>query len=160
MSLIIKLAIKGEKMDMNSKIPLKKGMWTIKTNGEIRLVGSMCPFCNEVFFPKRVNLTCIHCQKKGLQDVELGPYGKIVSFSAAMQPPAGGFYHGKVPYCYGLVDLDEGVRVQAHLLADVGDLYIGMHVEIIVETLYTNSEGEEIQFFCFRSRHKQKHDRV
>ena len=34
MSLIIKLAIKGEKMDMNSKIPLKKGMWTIKTNGE------------------------------------------------------------------------------------------------------------------------------
>ena len=137
-------------MDMKRKIPFKNGIYEKKSNGEVRLVGSKCPSCKEIFFPKKGNNICVHCQKKGLKKVNLGPYGKVVSFSAAMQRPAGGYFFGQVPYCYGLVDLDEGARIQSHILADVGELYIGMDVELVVETLYEDSEVGEIEFYCFR----------
>lgn len=129
--------------------PFKEGMWISKSNGEYRLVGSKCKHCNELYFPKKYTNICVHCQENKLEEIELGPYGTIHSFSAAMQPPAGGFYAGKVPYCYGLVDLDEGVRVQTHLEGNYDKLEIDMKVQLVIKKLCVDSEGNELEFFSF-----------
>ena len=130
-------------------IAFKEEMWTIKSDGEARLLGSKCPACGELFFPMKDTGICVHCQHEGLEGVELGPFGRIVSYTAVMQPPAGGYYHGQVPYNFGLVDLDDGVRVETHLGGDFEKLKIGMRVKLAIETLYTDEEGCEVQAYRF-----------
>ncbi len=132
------------------KIPFSQGMWVTKSSGEARLLGSRCLSCKELFFPRKVSGICVHCQqRRELEDVELGPFGKIVSFTEVMQPPAGGHYHGPVPYCYGLIDLNDGVRVEAQLGGDFEKLKVGMKVNLVIEPLYVDSEGNEVQVFRF-----------
>lgn len=92
----------------------------------------------------------MHCQQKKLEDVELGPWGKIISFTVAMQQPAGGFYRGPVPYAYGLVDLDEELRIQTQFAGDFEKLRLGMTVKLVIETLHEDAEGSEIQIFRFQ----------
>ena len=131
------------------RIPFKEEMWTTKPDGEARLLGSKCPSCGELFFPKKDSGICVHCQHAGLEVVELGPFGTIVSYTAVMQPPAGGYYHGQVPYNFGLIDLDDGVRVETHLGGDFEKLKVGMRVKLAIETLYTDEEGTEVQAYRF-----------
>ena len=132
------------------KIPFKEGMWIMGSDGEPRLLGSRCPSCGELFFPKKENDICAHCQHEGLEDTSLSPRGKIVSFTTVMQSPAGGHYHGPVPFSFGLVDLDDGVRVETQLGGDFEKLRVGMDVELAIENLYKDQEGNEIQIFRFR----------
>jgi len=131
------------------RIPIKEKMWITKSNGEARLLGSRCPACGELFFPIKDSGICVHCQHEGLETVELGPFGRIVSYTAAMQPPAGGYYHGPVPYSFGLVDLDDGVRVETHLGGEFEKLKVGMRAQLAIETLYTDEQGNEVQAYCF-----------
>jgi uncharacterized protein len=131
------------------KIPFREGMWTVNTDGEARLIGSKCPSCGELFFPKKESGICVHCQHEGLELVELCNQGHISAFSAVMQPPAGGYYHGQVPFSFGLVDLDDGVRVETHLGGDFEKLRVGMRVKLSIETLYRDKEGNEVQIYKF-----------
>jgi len=137
-------------MDGDQKsIPFKEKMWTKKSDDEVRLLGSKCPVCEELFFPIKTNDICTHCQHEGLEQVELGPFGTIVSYTTVMQQPAGGYYFGPVPYSYGLVDLDDGVRIETHLGGDFGKLKVGMKVRLTIEILYTNEEGNKVQAYRF-----------
>lgn len=131
-------------------IPIKEGLWIALPSEEIRLLGKRCLSCGEVFPPGRARNFCIRCQQKKLEEIELCPLGRVVSFTVAMQPPAGGFYHGPVPYCYGLVELDDGVRILAGLGRSVEQLGIGMRVKLVIETLYEDQGGNNIQVFRFR----------
>jgi uncharacterized OB-fold protein len=128
---------------------LREGMWTTKPDGDARLLGSKCSSCGELFFPKKESGICVHCQHEGLEGVELGPFGRIVSYTAVMQPPAGGYYHGQVPYNFGLVDLDDGVRIETHLGGDFEKLKVGMRVKLAIDTLYTDADGNEVQAYRF-----------
>lgn len=131
------------------KIPFAEGMWTTKPDGGVNLLGSRCPACGELFFPRREKL-CVHCQHPTLEAVELGREGKIASYTAVLQSPAGGAYFGPVPYNYGLVDLDDGVRVETQLGGAFENLKVGMQVKLSVETFYTDKDGNEIERFIFQ----------
>ena len=133
-----------------NKVPIKEGLWITLESGEPRLLGSRCASCGEFYFPRKTNSGCVRCQEAVLDDVELGPLGHIDAFTAVLQPPAGGFYHGPVPFCYGLVDLDEGIRVETHLGGSFDGLKTGEGVKLVVDTLYTNQEGHQVQTFSFR----------
>lgn len=136
-------------MTVQEAVPVKEGLWTIDPAGGIRLAGSRCADCGELFFPRKPAGPCTHCQGERLHDVALGPWGRIDSFSAVLQPPAGGFYRGPVPYCYGLVDLDEGLRVVSRLRGPHTGLARGMRVRLAVEDLHTDEHGRVVQAFCF-----------
>lgn len=136
-------------------IPIKEGLWIAGSSGEPRLLGKRCLSCGELFAPGRAKGICIRCQQRKLQDVELSPLGTIVSFTAAMQPPAGGFYCGPVPYCYGLVDLDDGVRIETQLGGDVEQMRVGGRVRLAIETLYQDQDGNEVQVFRFQAMAQQ-----
>ena len=92
---------------------------------------------------------CTQCQHEELEDIELGTEGRIMTFTSVMQPPAGGYYHGPVPYNFGLIDLDDGVRVETQIEGDLENLKVGMRVKLAVKTLYINEEGNEVQAYRF-----------
>jgi uncharacterized OB-fold protein len=67
-----------------------------------------------------------------------------------MMKPPGGYYKGKVPYTIGVVELSDGVYVDA-LFTDQDDdkIKIGTAVELIVEKLH-DEEEDEIMTYKFR----------
>ena len=134
------------------KIPIMEGFWTTPTSAgeEFQLVGSKCLACGELFFPKRERNWCVHCYGQSLEDIKLSRRGRLVSFSVVMQQPGGGFYRGPVPYAYGLVDLPEGVRVEGLLKTDdFEELKVGKEVQLVIDTLCENDEGNEVLTFKF-----------
>jgi len=134
------------------QIPVKEGLWTIPSSLDEKpqLIGSRCLRCGEVFFPKKAYGICNHCQSKNLEEIKLSRKGKIYSFTIVMQKPPE-YYKGPVPYAEGFVELPEGVRVET-LFTDCNfdDLGIGMDVEMVVEKLHEDGEGNEILAYKFR----------
>ncbi|MBC8274256.1 MAG: OB-fold domain-containing protein [Chloroflexi bacterium] len=134
-------------------IPVKEGLWTTPSSpdGQPQLIGSRCLHCGELYFPKKVRGVCANCQQESLEDVRLSRRGKIHSFSVVMQQPGGGYYKGPVPYAYGCVDLPEGVRIVSLLTeSDPEKLEIDMDVEMVVEKLCDDDEGNVITTFKFK----------
>ena len=129
------------------RVPVRPGLWT--TDEPPSLIGSRCPACGEVFFPKRERGICIRCQHRGLEEVKLSRRGKIHSFSVIVQQPTQ-FFVGKVPYAYGIIVLPE-VRVLAHFTGcDFKDLKVGMPVELVIEKLGEDEQGNEVMAHKFK----------
>ena len=133
------------------RVRLKEKFWTPDISGEEpRLIGSQCENCGELFFPKKEKGWCTHCQKPLLKDINLSREGKIISYSVVMQQPGGGFYHGKVPYAYGQVDLPEGVRIITLFAADdFNDLEVGKNARLVIDKLCDDDDGNEVVTFKF-----------
>jgi uncharacterized OB-fold protein len=138
--------------DAAKKISVREGLWTVppSSHEKPQLIGSRCPRCGEVFFPKKTSGICTHCQSRNLEEIKLSRRGKIYSFTVVMQRPPE-YYKGLVPYAEGFVDLPEGVRVET-LFTDCnfGDLKVGMEVELVIRRLYEDEEGHEMLAFEFR----------
>lgn len=134
--------------EKKKQVPVLSGVWTKSTSREKpSLIGSKCPYCGEIYFPRKNNSHCVHCQKDGLKDIKLSRRGKINTFTVIMQQPGGGYYHGPVPYAMGIVELPEGVYIPALLKADKFDnLSVGMDVELIVEKIWEDEMMELIGY--------------
>ncbi|WDN89934.1 uncharacterized protein BuS5_02904 [Desulfosarcina sp. BuS5] len=134
-------------------IPLRKGFWTNMRDGneQTRLIGSRCSSCGEIFFPKKEKNWCVHCNRPTLEETTLSNKGKIATYSVVMQQPGGGFYKGPVPYAYGCVDVEDGIRIETLLSADNFDqLEVDMDVELVIEKFYNDDDGNEVVTFKFK----------
>ena len=132
-------------------IPVRAGLWTTPASPDEKpqLIGSECTACGEVFFPKREKGVCIRCGHRGLKDLKLDRQGKIHSFSVIMQQPTN-YFLGKAPYAYGWINLPN-VRVQALFTGcDFNKLHIGMPVELVIEELGVDEEGNKVLAHKFR----------
>jgi uncharacterized OB-fold protein len=76
---------------------------------EVRLLGSACPRCGAVAFPRRE--VCVRCAGPH-EPRELSGAGRLHSWTRVANPPAG--FEGELRY--GCVDLVEGPRVLAPLV--------------------------------------------
>lgn len=83
---------------------------------EEKLMGSRCKDCDTVFVPPRS--ICINCRGFNMNWMQMQGTGKLAAFTCiAIGPPfmiAAG-YDRENPYCSGVVQLDEGVRVVARI---------------------------------------------
>ena len=136
---------------MNAKngVPIKEGLFILpSSSGESpRLIGSQCRSCGEAFFPKR--RFCRNCLKPDVEEIILSPRGKLLSYTKVHQAPPG--YIGKVPYILGKVDLPEGEHILTQIIdCDEDDLEIGMEMELVVNTMGEDGEGNEILMYFFR----------
>lgn len=130
--------------EVKKRIPVKEGLFTMPVipDEKPRLIASECLSCHEVLFPKRK--ACNNCQGENLREITLSPRGKIYSFSVVMQRP-GRYYQGPVPYALGWVEFPEMVRAQGLFVCDdFSDLKIGMPVEVVVEKLADDEDGNEL----------------
>lgn len=83
---------------------------------EDRLMGSRCKKCNVVYVPPRP--VCIKCHGTEMEWTEMGGKGKLSAFTCiAIGPPSmiAEGYNRKNPYCSGVVELEEGARVDARI---------------------------------------------
>jgi uncharacterized OB-fold protein len=137
--------------DSKRRIPIEKGLWTTPSSPDEKpqLIGSRCLSCGELYFPRKKRGLCVHCQRRSLEDVKLSGKGKIASFTVAEQAPAGGFYNGPVPYAYGAVHLSEGVELYSLLTGNLDELEVGMDVEMAIEKLFDDDDGNEIITYTF-----------
>jgi uncharacterized protein len=157
-----------------SRRPIEDGYFTIpEQSGEApRLLGSRCRACGEHFFPRRV--VCARCLAEGCDDVLLGPRGHVYTWTYVHVPlfakkdrKARGDAAGRAPgpsgpapeapragsmssYGVAQVDLPEGPRVQGILLGESDDFHMGMEVELDLETLGEDRDGNEVVIFRFR----------
>ncbi len=129
---------------MTTRVPAIEG-WFITD----ALVGTRCAGCGSYFFPpERVMCRNPACASTELADVELSRRGKVWSFSvnhyAAPAP-----YVGKDPFePYTVVAVELGAEQMVVLgqLADGVDpavIKIGDEVEVVIEPLFTDDEGNE-----------------
>ena len=83
---------------------------------EERLMGSRCKACDALFVPPKP--ICTKCYGSGMEWVEMKGKGKLSAFTViAIGPPSmiAEGYNRKNPYCSGVVELEEGVRVDARI---------------------------------------------
>ena len=136
-------------METATQIPVREGLWRTASSGDEKphLIGSKCPKCGEIFFP--TNPVCVNCQNQAMVEIQLGRRGKVWSFSTVMlRPPE--WYKGPVPFDLGYVELEEGVRVWTRLLgAEAGTFRIGQEVELNIDVIQVDDEGNEILGYCF-----------
>ncbi len=102
-----------------------------------QLVGNRCTICDAKFFPPRQ--VCTECRSTTFEPFRFSGKGKLYSYTTLRQAPAG--FENQAPYSIGMIQLDEGVMVEAQL-ADVNgdDLEVGMRVEMVTRKL--REEGE------------------
>jgi uncharacterized OB-fold protein len=83
---------------------------------EDKLMGSKCRKCGSLSAPPRQ--ICFECHEFDMEWVPLSGNGKLAAYTCiAIGPPfmlAEG-YDRENPYCVGVVELDEGVRVDARI---------------------------------------------
>ena len=133
------------------RVPIEPGFFTVPEDPAQppRLLGSRCRACGEHFFPRRQ--VCARCLAEGTQDVELSTRGTLHTFTYVHFPLFGSSRADHAGgYGVGQVDLPEGPRVQAVLSGAREDFRIGMPMELELETLRENKEGQEVVIHRFR----------
>jgi uncharacterized OB-fold protein len=137
-------------MTAKPRVAIERGYFTIPVApGETpRLLGSRCRSCGEHFFPRRV--VCARCLEKDTEDVTLGPRGTLYTWTYVHFPLFGAKRADAGGYAVGQIDLPEGPRVQSVLSGGPHDFRIGMEMELDLETLRENKEGEDVVIFRFR----------
>jgi len=114
---------------------------------EEKLMGSKCQKCGALYAPPRP--ICIKCYGSEMAWVELKGKGKLAAFtSIAVGPPAmvAEGYDRKNPYISGVVELEEGVRVDARIAGIDGTKpeAIKIGTPLTVEFLH-RGEGEDLK---------------
>ena len=83
---------------------------------EEKLMGSRCKKCGALYVPPRA--ICIKCYGSDMEWVEMKGKGKLAAFTViSIGPPfmIEEGYDRKNPYCSGVVELEEGARVDARV---------------------------------------------
>ena len=112
------------------------------------LIGSKCMVCKYTAFPKRE--VCPVCLKRNtMKETSLSRVGKINTFAISRV----GTLNHKAPYIQAYVDLPEGPRL-FNTITDCDpteeSIRIGMDVELLIEKVAEDEEGNDIIGYKFR----------
>jgi uncharacterized OB-fold protein len=120
---------------------------------EERLMGSRCKECGSLFVPPRS--ICVKCYSSDMEWVEMKGEGRLAAFTCiSVGPPfmiAEG-YDRKHPYCSGVVELEEGARVDARIegvdASKPEDIRVGMPLR--AKFLHKGEEESRETFLAFQ----------
>jgi uncharacterized protein len=128
-----------------------KDFYTALEQGD--LIGSNCQECGSDSIPQRQ--ICPSCHSENTEIVSYVGRGKLVAYTVVYVPPvkmADEGHNAKNPYCVGIVELDEGPRVSAHLLNVNLDhpesIEIGMRLKI--STISRGEDENQSTFLAFK----------
>ncbi len=133
-------------------VPAAEGLF-IETADGPRLLGSRCNSCATPYFPKSPACHNPDCAESKVEDAVFGPRGKLWSCAIQNYPPPlpARYNEPYVPYAIGLVDLPEGLRVLGRISTDNPEgLQLGTDVELVLEELYRDEDGNEVITWKFK----------
>ena len=139
-------------MTTAKRVPVADRLFAETSEGP-RLLGSTCTTCGTPYFPKPAVCRNPDCRATSLEDTAFGPRGKLWSYSVQYYPPPppAKYEEPYTPYALGLVDLPEGLRVLARISTpEPENVRPGLEVELVLERLYTDPEGNEVITWKFR----------
>ena len=126
--------------------PVVEGWFT--QGDQPALIASKCTTCESPFFPKTQGF-CRNpaCDGDEFVDTESSRFGKAWSYTDAQYQPPEPYIPASdpyVPFALAAVELPEGLVVLGQVADGFGvnDIKVGDKVELVVETLYTDEEGD------------------
>jgi uncharacterized OB-fold protein len=131
-------------------IPIEEGLFHMPASADDKpyLIGSKCSSCGNVTFPKRE--VCPRCVRRGsMEEYHIYGKGRLNTFSI-VNAALPGF---KAPSIQAYVDLDEGPRIWSLITGvapEPAALQIGMKVELVVEKVREDREGNAYVGYQFR----------
>jgi uncharacterized OB-fold protein len=131
-----------------SRVAAIEGWYTL--DDPPHLLGSRCRSCGSYFFP-RLSTFCRNpaCEGTAFEDVELSRTGRIWSYTNACYQPPPPYVAADpfVPFAIAAVELSaERMIVLGQMVAgvDVAQLKVGMPVELVLETLYSEGTTDRV----------------
>jgi uncharacterized OB-fold protein len=139
-------------MTTKKTVPVAEGLFADSADGP-RLIGSKCAACGTPYFPRSAVCHNPECGKSQMEDASFGPRGTL--WSCAIQnypPPAPARYEEPyTPYALGMVDMPEGLRVLGRISTDDPEgVEVGAEVELVLERLYLDENGDEVITWKFK----------
>ncbi len=138
---------------MPTQVPVADGVFTWPSE-QPRLLGSRCTSCGNHMFP--VQDGCPRCMGIATETVELADRGTLWTWTVQGFPPKAPPFIGDDspqtfrPFGVGYVELPGQVKVETRLtVADPAALRIGMEMELVIEAIGTDDDGNEIVTFAF-----------
>jgi uncharacterized OB-fold protein len=105
--------------------PIVDGVVAFGPDGSCRLLGHRCEACGVLGFP-RTSL-CGACGTPDPTAIELGRTGgTLFGWTTVATAPPG--YEGPIPYGFGIVELDDGIRVLGRLRGSGEGLAFGQRM--------------------------------
>lgn len=145
------MAGKKEAAKQPKRIPIMEDLiiGPLSPAGQARLRGSRCRNCGEAFLGKRSG--CENCGSVDMEEMPLSTRGKLYTYTVIANRPAGD-YKGPdpfVPFGIGLVELPEGCRIVTPLTTNK-NIEIGMELELVIDKLFDDADGNEVMAFKFK----------
>jgi uncharacterized OB-fold protein len=124
-------------------VAVRDGLFVV---GEVpALIGGRCRECGRVCFP-RADI-CPYCSHQVVDEIELSRSGTLWAWTTVTAPPPG--YEGPVPYGFGVVELEEGLRVITRLTEpDPAKLEAGQTMELVLEPV-GDRDGRRVLTYAF-----------
>ncbi len=113
----------------------------------LALTGGRCPACGRIYFPTKQ--VCPACFATDQEKIPLSHKGILHTFACSHMGPSG----LPTPYPIGFIELPEGIKLFSLLTrCDPWDrvLKVGMEMEMVIETIRTDEDGNEIVGYKFR----------
>jgi uncharacterized OB-fold protein len=103
--------------------------------------------CGQLHFPR--GSVCPYCGTAEAVPTEVGPAARLWVYTAVGNRPPG--YRGEVPYGFGVVELEGGLRVVARLTeARLDRLRPGLPMQLVIEPLFADDDGRPVLSYAFR----------
>lgn len=116
---------------------------------EEELVTTKCSECGNIEFPPKI--VCTKCYSDEMEWIDLPKEGKIYTYSE-MHTAGRGFEHLDLPLCFGIVELENGVRLLSHIVNErFEDLSVGDEVKIDFEEMNW-CDYKRHKYFVFRRK--------
>jgi len=136
------------------QIPAVEG-WFTWPSEEPHLIGTTCKSCGDYFFPKASACRNPNCMGTEVEEALLSRRGTLWSYTINHYPPPPPYRAADpfVPYGIAVVELaEEGIRVEGQVAAgcDLKALKIGMEMELVIEKIYEDEQGNEVVAWKFR----------
>ena len=137
---------------MTTIVAVADGIFEIR-DGKPVLLGTRCTNCGNHMFPRQTG--CPRCLFNEQEDVELATAGTLWTWTVQAFPPKAPPYLGPVgddftPYGVGYVELPGQLRVEGRLtIADPEQLKIGMPMELVLEPLSLDEDGNQVVTYAF-----------
>lgn len=144
-----------EQENPGGKVPVIDGWFTWPPAPDPHLIGTRCTSCGDYFFPTVDACRNPRCRSTNVEEVELSRTGKLYTYSINQFPAPPPYVPPDpfIPYATGVIELErEQMKVHGQISqeADFSTLAIGMEMEVVLETLYVDDEGQHVISWRFR----------